>query len=50
MVGDMRKNTTSSMPGGDRFEFAPKTVRYIRVNMLYHNLNRGVHVVEEEVE
>jgi hypothetical protein len=46
MVGDMRKNTTPSTPKGKRFEFEPTTVRFISVNMLYHNLNKGVHIVE----
>jgi len=45
-VGDRSKNTTPSVPKGDRFEFRAAEVRYIRVNMLYHNLNKGVHVVE----
>jgi len=46
MVGDMRKNTAPATSKGDRFEFEPAEVRLIRVNMLYHNLNRGVHIVE----
>jgi len=49
-VGDRRANTTPSTPKGDRFEFEPKKVRLIRVNMLHHSLNRGVHVVEVKVE
>ena len=50
MVGDMRDNRTPSTPDGDRFEFEPTEVSCIRVNMLYHNLNRGVHIVEVTVE
>jgi len=45
-VGDMRENTTPSTPKGDRFEFEPTEIRFVRVNMLYHNLNKGVHIVE----
>jgi len=45
-VGDMSKNATPSTPKGDRFKFDPIEARYIRVNVLYHNLNRGVHIVE----
>ncbi len=48
-VGDMSKNTTPSTPDGDEFRFDPVSARYVRVNMLYHNLNKGVHVVEIEV-
>ena len=50
VVGDMRENTTPSTPKGDRFEFPPRKIRLIRVNMLYHNLNKGVHIVEVKVE
>ena len=45
-VGNMSENTTPSTPAGDIFTFDPVKVRYIRVNMLYHNLNTGVHIVE----
>ena len=45
-VGDKSKNTTPSTPKGDRFEFEATKTRYIRVNMLYHSLNKGVHIVE----
>ena len=45
-VGDKSQNTAPATAKGNRFEFAPAKARYIRVNMLYHNLNRGVHVVE----
>ena len=45
-VCDMSKNILPSTPAGDTFEFAPIRARFVRVNMLYHNLNRGVHIVE----
>ncbi len=45
-VGDKSKNTAPSTPAGDEFAFEPVETRYIRVNMLYHNLNKGVHIVE----
>ena len=45
-VGDKSMNTTPSTPKGDRFEFKAAQLRYIRVNMLYHSLNKGVHIVE----
>jgi len=48
-IGDKSKNTTPSTPAGDEFKFDPVEARYIRVNMLYHNLNTGVHIVEVEV-
>ncbi len=45
-IGDMGRNATPATPKGDRFQFEPAETRYIRVNMLYHSLNRGVHIVE----
>ncbi|NQU23310.1 MAG: discoidin domain-containing protein [Candidatus Nealsonbacteria bacterium] len=45
-VGDKSKNTTPATPQGDRFGFDPIEARYIRVKMLYHSLNKGVHIVE----
>jgi hypothetical protein len=45
-VGDKSANTQPASEKGDRFEFAPREVRYLRVNMLYHSLNPGVHLVE----
>ena len=48
-VGDRGKNTGPSTPDGDVIEFTPRAVRYIRINMLYHNLNPGVHIVEVDV-
>jgi len=50
MIGDMRKNTTPATPKGNRFELEPAALRFVRVNMLHHNLNRGVHIVEVKVE
>jgi len=47
-VCDMSNNTIPSTPAGDTFEFAQIRARYMRVNMLYHNLNKGVHIVEVE--
>ena len=47
-VVDHSKNTTASTPAGDRFEFKPTHARHMPVNMLYHNLNTGVHIVEVE--
>jgi hypothetical protein len=48
-VGDMTKNTRPATPKGDEFRFDPVTARYIRVNVLHHSLNRGVHIVEVRV-
>ncbi len=45
-IGDKSKNTTPTTSAGDEFSFDPVEMRYIRVNMLYHNLNKGVHIVE----
>ena len=50
IVGDKSTNTTPSTAKGDRFEFEKRMARYVRVNMLYHNLNKGVHIVEVVVE
>jgi len=33
-----------------RNELAPAQAGFVRVNMLYHSLNRGVHIVEVTVE
>ena len=46
MVGDKSTNTQPATERGDRFDFAPREARFIRLNMLYHSLNPGVHVVE----
>ena len=49
-VGDMSKNSDVATPEGHTFSFEPITCRYVRVTMLHHNLNRGVHIVEVDVE
>jgi hypothetical protein len=46
LVGDRRTNTQPATELGDRFDFAPRAVRFIRVQLLYHSLNPGVHLVE----
>ncbi len=48
-VADMSGNNTPATPAGDDHRFSPRPARYVRVNMLYHNLNRGVHLVEVRV-
>ena len=48
-VADMRANTRHATPKGDDYRFDPIAARYVRVNMLYHSLNRGVHLVEVKV-
>jgi len=48
-VVDRSKNTTPASPNGDDHRFEPITARFVRVNMLYHSLNRGVHIVEVRV-
>lgn len=48
-VVDMTHNNTPATPRGDDHRFDPVTARYVRVNMLHHNLNRGVHLVEVRV-
>jgi hypothetical protein len=45
-VGDRSKNTSPATEAGEQFLFAATEVRFIRVRMLYHSLNPGVHVVE----
>ena len=46
---DMSGNTTPADPAGAEHRFAPVEARYLRVNMLYHNLNKGVHLVEARI-
>lgn len=46
LVGDRGKNTTPATEAGDEFLFAATEVRFIRVRMLYNNVNAGVHIVE----
>ncbi len=48
-VGDKLANTAPATAAGDAFAFTARVVRYIRVNMLYHSLNPGVHIVEVKV-
>jgi len=48
-VADMSRNKTPATSKGDDHRFEAVTARYIRVNMLHHNLNRGVHLVEVRV-
>jgi hypothetical protein len=45
-VADLSGNTTPSTPAGNDFRFQPVDARYVRVTMLYHSLNSGVHLVE----
>ena len=45
-VADMSENNKPATKQGDDHRFEAVTARYVRVNMQYHNLNRGVHVVE----
>ena len=48
-VADLSKNRLPVTPKGDDHRFAARQARYVRVNMLYHSLNKGVHVVEVKV-
>lgn len=48
-IADLSENTTPATPVGNNFLFQPVSARYVRVNMLYHNLNPGVHLVEARV-
>jgi hypothetical protein len=48
-VADMSANKKPANPRGDEHSFDAVTARYVRVNMLHHNLNRGVHLVEVRV-
>jgi len=48
-VADRSLNAVPSTPKGDDHRFAPIGARYIRVNMLFHSLNPGVHLVEVKV-
>ena len=45
-VADLSQNTRPATPAGDLHHFAPRLARFIRVNVLYHSLNPGVHLVE----
>lgn len=46
VVADLSQNLEPATPEGTLHRFAPQAARYLRVNMLYHNLNAGVHLVE----
>ena len=48
-VADRSKNSSPATPQGDDHRFDPTLARYVRVNMLRHNLNRRVHLVEVRV-
>ncbi len=48
-VADQSGNDRPATRDGDDHRFAPRTARYVRVRMLYHSLNRGVHLVEVRV-
>ncbi|MHC4402072.1 MAG: discoidin domain-containing protein [Planctomycetota bacterium] len=48
-VVDMSENSKPSTPQGDLHNFDACQARYIRVNILYHSLNQGVHLVEVKV-
>ena len=45
-VGDKLTNVQPATEAGDLFRFTPRAVRFIRVKMIYNNLNAGVHIVE----
>jgi hypothetical protein len=45
-VVDMSDNSQPSTPQGDLHTFDACQAQYIRVKMLYHSLNHGVHLVE----
>jgi len=48
-AADMSTNKKPADPKGNNHHFAPVEARYVRVNMLHHNLNRGVHLVEVRI-
>jgi hypothetical protein len=48
-VADKSRNTAPSTAQGDDLPIPPVETRYVRVNMLYHSLNGGVHLVEVRV-
>jgi hypothetical protein len=46
-VADMSKNTKTVTKEGDKITFkAPVTARYIKIEMLHHNLNNRVELIE----
>ncbi len=48
-VADMSDNTAPATSKGDDHRFESQLARYVRVTMLYHNRNKGVHLVEVRV-
>ena len=48
-VADMSDNSKPATPRGDLHTFEACQARYVRVNTLYHSLNRGVRLVEVKV-
>ena len=48
-VADMSENTRPAAARGDVHTFEACQARYIRVNVLYHSLNQGAHLVEVKV-
>ncbi len=45
-VVNFMENGSPATPEGDLHRIEARELRYLRLNMLYHSLNRGVHVVE----
>ena len=45
-VVNFMENGSPATPEGDLHSIEAREARYLRLNMLYHSLNRGVHVVE----
>lgn len=48
-VADLSENSEPATPAGNDFRFQPVEARYVRVNMVKHSLNAGVHLVEVRV-
>jgi hypothetical protein len=48
-VADLSKNRRPAASKGDDHRFPARRARYVRVNMLHHSLNKGVHIVEVRV-
>jgi hypothetical protein len=49
LIADMSDNVIPASPQGDLFAFDACSVRYVRVNMLSHSLNQGVHLLEVDL-
>ena len=45
-IVDMSQNTEPATPHGHDHRFDSVETRHVRMNVLYHSLNRGVHLVE----